>query len=293
MLGCLFGRWRAVTAAPAPRRRQQSSSTACSIRRDTRRQASSRCDRHWRTAASGQRHRRSIGTLNGGTIALSIVADEHTRLKGEVMGIRDEPSGPVSYLVGWFDRDYGRSALVARKDVVIDASALPSGITITWAGTTPARVLAVSGDLTLDQRDHHRRPQRRGEHLGQQPQPAVDARARRRRRRVGRGAPVELPAARQPRRGRFRLVARPRRVRRRGVRRHRAHGALRREWQLRAGRRSGRRRRVLGGRRGELQVGLEHRAFQRQRQRASAACSLTEPAYIPTAAASATARRCA
>lgn len=89
------------------------------------------------------------GTLSGGTIALSIVADEHTVLKGEVMGIRNEPSGPVSYLVGYFDRDYGRSALVARKDVVIDASKLPAGITIAWAGTTPARVLAVSGDLTL------------------------------------------------------------------------------------------------------------------------------------------------
>jgi len=89
------------------------------------------------------------GTLSGGTIALSIVADEHTALKGEVMGIRNEPSGPVSYLVGYFDRDYGRSALVARKDVVIDASKLPAGITIAWAGTTPARVLAVSGDLTL------------------------------------------------------------------------------------------------------------------------------------------------
>lgn len=89
--------------------------------------------------------------LDGGTIALSIVASEHTLLKGEVMGIRDEASGPVSYLVGYFDRDYGRSALVARKDVVIDASALPSGITLAWAaGTQPgARVLAVEGNLTL------------------------------------------------------------------------------------------------------------------------------------------------
>ena len=88
-------------------------------------------------------------SLDGGTIALSIVADEHTRLKGEVMGMRDEPSGPVSYLVGWFDRDYGRSALVARKNVVIDASDLPSGITLAWAGGVPARVLAVEGNLTL------------------------------------------------------------------------------------------------------------------------------------------------
>lgn len=87
--------------------------------------------------------------LDGGTIALSIVADEHTVLKGEVMGMRDEPSGPVSYLVGYFDRDYGRSALSARKDVVIDASSLPSGITLAWAGGTDARVLAVYGDLTL------------------------------------------------------------------------------------------------------------------------------------------------
>lgn len=90
-------------------------------------------------------------SLDRGTIKLSIVADEHTRLTGEVMGIRDEPSGPVSYLVGWFDRDYGRSALVARKDVVIDASGLPSGITIEWdADIQPgARILAVDGDLTL------------------------------------------------------------------------------------------------------------------------------------------------
>jgi hypothetical protein len=87
--------------------------------------------------------------LDGSTLSLTLVADEHTRLKGEVMGMRDEPSGPVSYLVGYLPRDYGRSALVARKDVVIDASALPKGITIAWAGGTDARVLAVEGDLTL------------------------------------------------------------------------------------------------------------------------------------------------
>ena len=89
--------------------------------------------------------------LDGGTIELAIVGAEHTVLKGEVMGIRDEPSGPVSYLVGYFDRDYGRSALYARKNVIIDASALPSGITIAWTGGAqdPARVLAVYGDLTL------------------------------------------------------------------------------------------------------------------------------------------------
>lgn len=89
--------------------------------------------------------------LDGGTVELSVVGEAHTILKGEVMGIRNEPSGPVSYLEGYFDRDYGRSALYARKDVVIDASDLPAGITIAWMGGTanPARVLAVYGDLTL------------------------------------------------------------------------------------------------------------------------------------------------
>lgn len=89
--------------------------------------------------------------LDGGTLALSIVGEEHTIMKGEVMGIRNEPSGPVSYLVGYFLRDYGRSALYARKNVEIDASDLPSGITIAWTGgqQDPARVLAVFGDLTL------------------------------------------------------------------------------------------------------------------------------------------------
>jgi hypothetical protein len=90
-------------------------------------------------------------TLDGATISLRVVGEPHTLLKGEVMGIQDTPSGPVSYLVGYFDRDYGRSALYARQDVVIDASDLPSGITIAWTGgrADPARVLAVAGDLTL------------------------------------------------------------------------------------------------------------------------------------------------
>ena len=90
-------------------------------------------------------------SLDGATLELSIVGEEHTTLKGEVMGIREEPSGPLSYLVGYFDRDYGRSALYARKDVVIDASDLPSGITLAWTGgeSNPARVLAVYGELTM------------------------------------------------------------------------------------------------------------------------------------------------
>ena len=90
-------------------------------------------------------------SLDGGMIELSIVGNPHTMLKGEVMGMREEPSGPVSYLVGYFERDYGRSALDARKTVVIDASSLPSGITVAWTGgeANPARVLAVRGNLTL------------------------------------------------------------------------------------------------------------------------------------------------
>ena len=102
------------------------------------------------SAASGQKITFDK-SLDGRTIELNIVADEHTLLKGEVMGIRNEPSGPVSYLVGYQDRDYGRSALVARKNVVIDASDLPSGITIAWTGGAQpgARVLAVDGNLTL------------------------------------------------------------------------------------------------------------------------------------------------
>ncbi|MBU0675763.1 MAG: hypothetical protein KJ950_14070 [Proteobacteria bacterium] len=90
-------------------------------------------------------------SLNGGIIDLSTVAEVHSMLKGEVMGMKDEPSGPVSYLVGYLERDYGRSALYARKNVVIDASALPTGITIAWTGgeQNPARVLAVYGNLTM------------------------------------------------------------------------------------------------------------------------------------------------
>jgi len=85
--------------------------------------------------------------LDGGTIDLIIVGEEHTVLVGEVMGF--DTANNISYLVGYFDRDYGRSALFANKDVVIDASGLPRGITLNWDGAEPARVLAVSGDLTL------------------------------------------------------------------------------------------------------------------------------------------------
>ncbi|MBI9077322.1 MAG: right-handed parallel beta-helix repeat-containing protein [Desulfatibacillum sp.] len=89
-------------------------------------------------------------SLDGGVIQLTIVGDGHTILKGEVMGMREEESGPVSYLEGYFDRDYGKSALYARKNVILDASQLPNGITLEWAGVEDARVLAVYGDLTMN-----------------------------------------------------------------------------------------------------------------------------------------------
>lgn len=89
--------------------------------------------------------------LNGCTIKLSIVGQEHSTLVAELMGGRETPSGYVSYLIGYEERDYGRSALYARKNVVIDASSLPLGITIKWTpgDANPARVLAVYGNLTL------------------------------------------------------------------------------------------------------------------------------------------------
>ncbi len=87
-------------------------------------------------------------TLNGSTIDLVFVAEEHTVLVGEVMGFDDINN--ISYLIGYHDRDYGKSALFADKNVVIDASSLPDGITLNWVGADAARVLAVSGDLSLN-----------------------------------------------------------------------------------------------------------------------------------------------
>ena len=81
--------------------------------------------------------------LDGGTIPLTIVGEEHTVLLGEVY--------VNNAFSGYEERDYGKSALYARKDVILDASALPNGITIKWDGgdTVHARVLAVYGDLTM------------------------------------------------------------------------------------------------------------------------------------------------
>jgi len=93
-------------------------------------------------AASGQRITFDQ-TLNDSTINLIFVGEEHTVLVGEVMGFDD--ANNISFLVGYFDRDYGKSALFADKNVVIDASDLPDGITVNWDGAEAARVLAVSG----------------------------------------------------------------------------------------------------------------------------------------------------
>jgi hypothetical protein len=82
-------------------------------------------------------------SLDGGTILLTIVGEEHSVLKGEVY--------VNNVYSGYTDRDYGKSALYARKTVVIDASDLPHGITVRWGGgeASHARVMAVYGNLTM------------------------------------------------------------------------------------------------------------------------------------------------
>jgi hypothetical protein len=91
-------------------------------------------------------------SLDGGTIELTIVGDEHSVLVGEWMEMYYDPGAGVmiTELIGYFDRDFGKSALYAHKDVEIDASNLPNGITVAWANTNvDARVLALCGDLTM------------------------------------------------------------------------------------------------------------------------------------------------
>ncbi|MBK9517652.1 MAG: hypothetical protein IPO09_09920 [Anaeromyxobacter sp.] len=86
--------------------------------------------------------------LDGQVIALSLVGQPHSLLKGEVYTFA---AGAFTFQ-GFLARDYGRSALYAAKALTIDASALPHGVTLAWSGgeASPARVLAVLGDLTLD-----------------------------------------------------------------------------------------------------------------------------------------------
>ncbi len=81
--------------------------------------------------------------LDGGTIRLTLVGDEHTVLLGETFA--------QGKFLEYAERDYGRSALSVRKSVTIDASGLPHGITLAWDGGAGARarVLAVYGDLAM------------------------------------------------------------------------------------------------------------------------------------------------
>jgi hypothetical protein len=83
-------------------------------------------------------------SLDGETILLTIVGEEHSTLRGEVY--------VNNAFSGYQDRDYGRSALYAHKNLTIDASGLPHGITVKWNGgdASHARVLAVYGDLTMN-----------------------------------------------------------------------------------------------------------------------------------------------
>jgi hypothetical protein len=97
-------------------------------------------------AMAGPRDRIAFdAALDGGTIVLSTVGAAHSILPGEVYA-----GGPPTFQ-GYRDRDHGASAIYARKDLTIDASALPSGITLRWGGgdASRARVLAVYGDLTM------------------------------------------------------------------------------------------------------------------------------------------------
>ena len=81
--------------------------------------------------------------LDGGTIVLTAIDDDHSVLLGEIY------AGMT--FAGYGERDYGKSAIYARKDLTVDASALPNGITIAWGGgdASHARVMAVYGDLAL------------------------------------------------------------------------------------------------------------------------------------------------
>ena len=91
-------------------------------------------------------------SLDGETIELTIVGNDHSILVGEWQDMYPDLDAGVmiTELYGYYDRDFGKSALYAHKDVVIDASNLPNGITIAWANPkVDARVLAVYGNLTM------------------------------------------------------------------------------------------------------------------------------------------------
>ncbi|HEY3489660.1 MAG TPA: hypothetical protein VGK27_06025 [Candidatus Deferrimicrobiaceae bacterium] len=82
--------------------------------------------------------------LSGKAITLRIVGENHSVLKGETYDNN-------SVFVDFLDRDYGKSALYAVKNLTIDASGLPAGVTLRWGGDNAARarVLAVYGNLAM------------------------------------------------------------------------------------------------------------------------------------------------
>ena len=84
--------------------------------------------------------------LSGGIIKLKLIGSDTSLLKGEVFTL-----GAGWIFQGFQERKYGNSALYAQKDVTIDASALPGGITLKWDGgdASRARVLAIYGNLTM------------------------------------------------------------------------------------------------------------------------------------------------
>jgi hypothetical protein len=85
--------------------------------------------------------------LSGRTIDLTTIGERHSILRAESFSMIPGVGWKFN---GYLDRDYGRSALYATKNLTIDASALPAGVTVRWAGGEPARILAVLGDLTMN-----------------------------------------------------------------------------------------------------------------------------------------------
>ena len=85
--------------------------------------------------------------LNARQIDLTIVGEPASVLKGEVFTMN---AGHWDFM-GFQPRNYGKSALYAAKSLTLDATALPDGIVLNWAGgeAEHARVLAVYGNLIL------------------------------------------------------------------------------------------------------------------------------------------------
>ncbi len=88
-------------------------------------------------------------SLDGATLELTLLDTSSALLKGEIYAV-NETSNALEFK-GFQERNYGRAALYARKNVYINASDLPNGITLKWSGgeENPARVLAIFGNLDL------------------------------------------------------------------------------------------------------------------------------------------------